>query len=317
MLAPLLAAVLIVAQAPQVQLTPDSAAVTRLLNQLKASDSTVCVLAGEALANYGGWRWRNWGHVDEMMPMPQPTPTPTPTPMPRGDGGGFGVHMGMHGGSHELDPAVLGAFRAVIRDDNRCVRNIAARVLGNHGGSASYELFLGLLRDARADLRETGALGLGEVSDTRAIGPLSDALKSDDAVAVRVRAAWALGEIQEKVSTDALARALSDRSPDVRRIAAWALGEIQDKDAVHPLSVALSDASADVRQTGVWALGGDSGCFRRAAAREYDQGPGPARSPNGGVGARRNPERARDRRTRGTAARPVSRCAQDRVVGAR
>src|SRR2546422_3554576 len=178
--------------------------------------------------------------------------------MPRGGGGGDGeipVHMGTHGRSHDLDPGVLRAFRAVIRDDNSCVRNIAACVLGNHGGSASSELFLGLLRASRPDLRETGALGLGELEDSRAIGPLSDALKSDNDVAVRVRAAWALGEIQDKVATETLARALGDRSPEVRRTAARALGEIQDKQAVHPLSVALSDAAADVRLTAVWALG--------------------------------------------------------------
>jgi HEAT repeat protein len=229
----------------------DSATVTRVLSQLKASDSTVCALAGDAITN--GWGWRNWGSADQVMPMPQPRPTPMP--MPGGGGAVAAVRMGMHWRSHELDPAVANAFRALIRDDNRCVRNIAARVLGNHGGSASYDLFMGLLRDSRADLRETGALGLGEVQDTRAIGPLSDALRGDDAVAVRVRAAWALGEIENKVSTDVLTRALSDRSPDVRRTAAWALGQIEDKQAVQPLSAALNDESAEVRRTAVWALG--------------------------------------------------------------
>jgi len=41
----------------------DSATVTRVLNQLKASDSAVCSLAGEALTNYGGF----WGHA---LPIP-------------------------------------------------------------------------------------------------------------------------------------------------------------------------------------------------------------------------------------------------------
>ena len=147
MIAPLLAALLLVVQNRPAL---DSATVTRVLNQLRASDSTVCALAGEALTNYGGF----WGHAFADPGMPMPQPMPTPMPMPGGGGGGF--HVNMHESSHDLDPAVLRAFRAVIRDDNRCVRNIAARVLGNHGGSESYNLFIGMLKEARADFRRSG-----------------------------------------------------------------------------------------------------------------------------------------------------------------
>src|ERR1700694_3985661 len=203
----------------------DSASVARVLAQLKTSDSTVCALAGEALTNYGGF-W-GWASADPGMPMPRPMPTPMPLPGGGGGGGGGEVRVDMHERSSGVDPATLRAFRAVIRDDNRCVRNIAARVLGRHGGSGTYELFFALLRDARADLRETGALGLGELDDSRAIGPLSDALTGDAEAAVRMTAAWALGEIDEKVAIDALARALRDRAPEVRRTAAWALGQVE------------------------------------------------------------------------------------------
>ena len=195
MIAPLLASLLLVVQNRPAL---DSATVTRVISQLRASDSAVCALAGEALTNYGGF----WGHAfaDRGVPMPQPMPTPMPMP-----GGGPGeVHVDMHENTRDMDPAVLRAFRAVIRDDNRCVRNIAARVLGNHGGSDGYNLFLGMLKDARPDFRETGALGLGEREDSRAIGPLSDALSGDASPVVRMTAAWALGEIEEKTAVDAL-----------------------------------------------------------------------------------------------------------------
>src|SRR3989475_6579938 len=226
MIAPLLVSLLLVVQNRPAL---DSATVTRVLNQLKSSDSSVCALAGEALTNYGGF----WGHrfADPGMPMPQPMPTPMP--MPGGGGGGF--HVNMHENTRDIDPAVLRAFRAVIRDDNRCVRNIAARGLGSRGGSESYNLLLGMLKDARADLRATGALGLGEREDTRAIGPLSDALSGDAGPVGRTTAAWALGQIDEKTAIGALTRALGDRAPEVRRTAAWALGEIEDKGAVQPL----------------------------------------------------------------------------------
>jgi hypothetical protein len=249
MIAPLLASLLLVVQNRPAL---DSATVTRLLSQLKTSDSVVCALAGEALTNYGGF----WGHnfADPGMPMPQPMPTPTPMPMPGGGGiGDFNVNM--HENNRHMDPAVLRAFRSFIRDDNRCVRNIAARALGDHGGREYYDLFLGLLRDSRADLRETGALGLGEIEDSRAINPLSDALSRDENPAVRVIAAWALGQIEEKVAIEPLARALNDRASEVRRTAAWALGELEDVRAVRPLSTALNDQAVEVRLVAVWALG--------------------------------------------------------------
>ncbi len=214
MLAPLLG--LLVLQTP---VTLDSAEVARVLVQLKASDSTVCELAGQSLTNYGGF----WNRSRSDIPMPRPMPTPMPMP---GGGGGGPAHV-MHDvmRAHRFegrDAAVLGAFRAVIRDDNRCVRNIAARVLGNAGDAGAYDLFAGLLRDSRPGLRETGALGLGELEDVRAINPLADAL--DDAeLAVRRTAAWALGEIEA---------AQQDAVSSVRRAATWALRQIDDED--HP-----------------------------------------------------------------------------------
>src|ERR1700745_4088650 len=89
----------------QTRPTMDSATVTRVLGQLRASDSTVCALAGEALMNYGGF----WGAADGGPVLPMPQPMPTPMPMPGGGGGG-GFHIAMHENRHQLDPAVLGAF---------------------------------------------------------------------------------------------------------------------------------------------------------------------------------------------------------------
>src|SRR2546425_6168761 len=106
MIAPLSASLLLVVQTRPAL---DSATVARVLSQLKASDSTVCALAGEALTNYGGF----WGHhfADPRMPMPQPMPTPMPMP----GGGGGGVHVNMHENTRDMDPPVLGAVLAVSR----------------------------------------------------------------------------------------------------------------------------------------------------------------------------------------------------------
>src|SRR4051812_33093799 len=67
----------------------DSATVTRVLNQLRASDSIVCALAGQALTNYGGW-W-GWNRSEPGLPMPRPMPTPMP--MPGGGSGGRGIRL--------------------------------------------------------------------------------------------------------------------------------------------------------------------------------------------------------------------------------
>src|SRR5438045_798249 len=90
-------------------------------------------------------------------------------------------------------------------------------LLGNHGGSESYNLFIGLLRETRADLRETGALGLGELADARAFEPLSEALGEDDSPTIRMTGAWALGDLAEEAAIDALHRALAGRTTVGRR----------------------------------------------------------------------------------------------------
>ncbi|HEX4574416.1 MAG TPA: HEAT repeat domain-containing protein, partial [Gemmatimonadales bacterium] len=165
----------------------DSARVTQLLSLLKTSDSTVCELAGETLSDHLGW-----GFESRLLPMPMPMPMPTPMPMPmihRLDAAWHGsrprihIHRIRDGGwrAEFGDAASLGAFRAVLRDDNACVRNVAARVLGRARPAGTYELFAGLLGDPKAGLRATGALGLGELGDTRAGGPLGTALRDRDA----------------------------------------------------------------------------------------------------------------------------------------
>src|SRR3989442_10948835 len=81
MIAPLLASLLLVVQNRPAL---DSATVTRVLNQLKASDSAVCSLAGEALINYGGVLG---AAVSAPRPPPAP-PMPAPQPTPGGGAGG-------------------------------------------------------------------------------------------------------------------------------------------------------------------------------------------------------------------------------------
>ena len=106
----------------------DSSHVARVLALLETSDSTVCELAGQAISNAWGFSWE-----PRLLPTPMPMPMPTPMPMPMAHlGARPHVRVHVHRGPHWYgeEAGWLGAFRAVLRDDNRCVRNIAARVLG-------------------------------------------------------------------------------------------------------------------------------------------------------------------------------------------
>src|SRR5438874_3874545 len=237
-------------QPPEVR--ADSARVARVLALLETSDSTVCELAAQAISNAWGWSWQ-----PQLLPTPMPMPMPAPMPMPmmrKGHGPRARMHVNHRARWRGADSVAFGAFHAVLRDDNRCVRNIAARVLGRAGAPGSFDAFVALLRETAPGLRETGALGLGELKDRRALRPLQDALRDRDA-RVRAMAARAVGELADSGSVAVLAKALGDDATPVRQTAAWALGRLESPGALSALGGALKDTSPDVRRTAAWALG--------------------------------------------------------------
>ncbi len=78
---------------PAAQQAPgDSAHVARVLALLEPADSSVCELAGQALANGASWRWEP-RRFPTPMPMPMPTPMPMPMAAPRGV---RGPHVTVH-----------------------------------------------------------------------------------------------------------------------------------------------------------------------------------------------------------------------------
>ncbi len=103
-------------------------------------------------------------------------------------------------------------------------------------------------------VRRRAAWWLGEHEDRMAVIPLIEALRDDDA-RVRLAAAWALGEIKDRDSIRALVRTLeNDDDQLVREMAALALGEIEDRKAVRPLMDAF-DREETLRTAVIWALG--------------------------------------------------------------
>jgi HEAT repeat protein/beta-lactamase regulating signal transducer with metallopeptidase domain len=125
--------------------------------------------------------------------------------------------------------------------------------------SADARLAAALVRalgDSARAVRVNAAYALGERELKSGASALGARLRSDESPEVREMCAWALGEIESRDATSALAAAVRE-DPDVtvRTTAVWALGETEDETAVPALAAALSDSSVDVRGSAAWALG--------------------------------------------------------------
>ncbi|WP_342676357.1 HEAT repeat domain-containing protein [Methanofollis sp. UBA420] len=86
---------------------------------------------------------------------------------------------------------------------------------------------------------------------------------ADDDIAVRWKAAWALGHLGDSRAVDPLIASLDFAGPMVvgegvftlNMAAAWALGKLKDPRAVEPLIRGLSSACSDYVWVAAWALG--------------------------------------------------------------
>jgi HEAT repeat protein/beta-lactamase regulating signal transducer with metallopeptidase domain len=139
------------------------------------------------------------------------------------------------------------------------VRSMVRKALSSpQSGETSarvVEAMISALGDEDAEIREGAAHSLGQLEDSRAVAPLSNAVVNDTEPEVREQAAWALGMIEDAAAVPALSQALTDSEADVREQAAWALGMIEDPSAIDALGQAMSDPDDAVREQVVWALG--------------------------------------------------------------
>ncbi|HXN76177.1 MAG TPA: HEAT repeat domain-containing protein, partial [Gemmatimonadaceae bacterium] len=87
--------------------------------------------------------------------------------------------------------------------------------------------------------RATSAWALGNVGDRSSAEALAAAL-NDASVDVRKRAAWALGNTDLKQAPPTLIAMLTDKDPEMRELAAWALYEIEDPASIPALEAALA-----------------------------------------------------------------------------
>jgi HEAT repeat protein/beta-lactamase regulating signal transducer with metallopeptidase domain len=102
--------------------------------------------------------------------------------------------------------------------------------------------------------QKRAAWALGDREDKKAVPALIEALK-DKNPEIRGMAAWALGEIKEMRALSPLIEALPDENDYTREMIIKAVGELMNERGVEPLVVFLDDKNQDVRAAAVWALG--------------------------------------------------------------
>jgi HEAT repeat protein len=154
--------------------------------------------------------------------------------------------------------------------------------LKNSDADARLTLYLSALRSHSEEIRLWAVTSLGQLGDSRAVGPLIDALVQyygsvrdsvtqalsqlgepavapllaalkDEKIQVRSSAADALGQIGG-LALEPLILALQDEDQQVRSNAARALGQLGSPQAVQPLINALKDQTGPVRYMAAGAL---------------------------------------------------------------
>ena len=192
--------------AAQADRVGDSAAALALVEAARGANPVMCELAARSVESQWGWGG------DMGVRAPRDPAVRAAMDQTRG---------------RRTPPGLVTQLAASLRDDDACVRRLAAPMLARmHTASANQALRVALQHE-RATTREAAALGLGFTGDPAVI-PALLAGTQDAEVRVRVACAWALGEIEDARAVGALVRMLrEDRDAEVRAAAAWALGNIE------------------------------------------------------------------------------------------
>jgi len=156
-------------------------------------------------------------------------------------------------GRRQVDPRMIAALTAALKDSDKEVRETAMHALVQLRDPAIFEPLVQALKDTAPDVREQAAHGLGQLRDRRAVEPLIAALK-DQNPSVREQVVHALSQLRDPRSIDGFIAALKDANPSVREQAAHGLGQVRDARAVDPLIAALKDENPSVREQAVHAL---------------------------------------------------------------
>jgi HEAT repeat protein len=97
----------------------------------------------------------------------------------------------------KVEPSVVQALAATLRDEDADIRRAAAEAIGLLGGAAAVEQLTTALQDPDRGVRGEAAVALARVG-TSAQGRALIPLLADDAAAVRNRVLWAIGTLRVK-----------------------------------------------------------------------------------------------------------------------
>ena len=114
---------------------------------------------------------------------------------------------------------------SLLSDPDGWVRMASARALGELRHRSAVPALIANLVDQDAQVRELAIWALSELKDRSAVNALCNVLLSDLSTEVRRGAAEALGEIRDSEALPSLRQALTD--PAVRVRAQWAISEIE------------------------------------------------------------------------------------------
>jgi len=157
--------------------------------------------------------------------------------------------VGKAGGSKVLNPII-----SALGDNNRNVRVVAARLLGEMKNPKATIPLIQALEDPEADVREAAAEALKKIKDPKAIAPLVHALKSNNAH-VREYVVKTLGAFQDHRAIEPMMDVINDKDPKVRTAVVEVLGDAKDPRSADLLVKALSDFDEGVREKTAESLG--------------------------------------------------------------
>lgn len=139
-------------------------------------------------------------------------------------------------------------------DRSELPQQVVAHALMRLGPSGERRL-IGALGQADTQARSTAVIVLGLTQALRAVPTVSDLLRHDAVLEVRIQAARALGRLGTRATLPPLLESASpDNPPELRAVAAEALGQVGDAAATTRLSLLLSDPIHRVARSAATAL---------------------------------------------------------------
>ncbi len=138
-------------------------------------------------------------------------------------------------------------------DSDPVVCGYALSALEKQHTAQAIDGMLSLLHAQNAKVRADAAFYLGDLGETRAIGPLIQALTHDDHDARLM--IEALGTLHAAAAIDVITPALTDPDPKVRLETVFALGRIGNVKAVPALIALLAnETNSDISRAAIYAL---------------------------------------------------------------